>query len=405
MTRSKKYLFVSASFLLVALAVPYGKTYLENAISRVYPHAPWPVSERARQLHKQLIIGDWHMDTLVSRSDILERSTTGHADIPRLREGNVALQMFTTASKVPMFRDHVRNSAEALDAISALAVLQGWPFIAWRDLTERTLLQGRRLLEAAKQAPNEVVVIRTAGDLNSVLSRRAKGESVIGGLLGIEGAHALEGKLESVDRVYDHGFRMMGLQHFFDNELGGSLHGEVQGGLTAFGQRVVERMDELEMIIDVAHSSEAVVNNVLALTKRPVVVSHTGFKGNCDKPRNIPDELMEKIAEAGGLIAVGYWDNAICDASPEGIVSSIRYGIDHVGVNHIALGSDFDGGTTTYLDVSELAILTEIMLEKGFSEIEIRKVMGGNMVRFLQDNLPGGRTSLLSSNGAVEPAA
>jgi membrane dipeptidase len=400
-TRSKKYLFGSVGILLVTFTAL--QTYFENGISRVSPHEPWPVSEKARQLHKQLIIGDWHMDTLVSRSDILTRSTAGHADIPRLREGNVALQMFTTASKVPMFRDHVSNSAHSPDAISALAAFQGWPFATWNDLTERTLLQGSRLQEAAKQAPNEVVVIRTTDDLNNVLARREKGEPVIGGLLGIEGAHALEGKLESVDRVYNHGFRMIGLQHFFDNDLGGSLHGEVQGGLTPFGKQVVERMDELGMIIDLAHSSETVVSNVLELTKRPVVVSHTGFKGNCDLPRNIPDELMKRIADSGGLIAVGYWDKAICDATPEGIVSSIRYGIDRFGVDHIALGSDFDGGTTTYLDVSELAILTEIMLQKGFSEMEIRKVMGGNMVRFLQDNLPSSQPGLLASHGAVEP--
>ena len=97
---------------------------------------------------------------------------------------------------------------------------------------------------------------------------------------------------------------------------------------------------------------------------------------------------MVKIAKAGGIIGVGYWDGAVCDASPFGIVRAIRYGINLLGVEHIALGSDFDGTVTTTFDTSELAVLTQTMMNEGFAEEEIRAVMGENMRRFLLDQLP-----------------
>jgi membrane dipeptidase len=99
---------------------------------------------------------------------------------------------------------------------------------------------------------------------------------------------------------------------------------------------------------------------------------------------------MNKCSELqkGCLICIGYWDAAVCDISPEGIIKSLRYAIDLVGEDHVALGSDFDGTTTTALDTSELSILTQKMLDHGFSDSEITKVMGGNSVRFLSSYLP-----------------
>mgnify|MGYP001823647763 FL=1 len=130
------------------------------------------------------------------------------------------------------------------------------------------------------------------------------------------------------------------------------------------------------------------VEDVLDLTTAPVMLSHGGVKGACDTPRNLPDALMQRIVASGGVVGIGYWDAAICDASPDGIVKSIRYAVDLLGVDHVALGSDYDGATTVPFDTSELAILTETMLRTGFSEEEIRKVMGENARRFLLENLP-----------------
>lgn len=140
-------------------------------------------------------------------------------------------------------------------------------------------------------------------------------------------------------------------------------------------------------------------DDVLALTRRPLVVSHTGFRGQCDTPRNVGDALMRELAKRGSLIGVGYWDGAVCDVSPRGIVAAIRYGIDLVGEDHVALGSDYDRATEVPFDTAELAVLTQTMLDDGFTDTEIRKVMGGNMQRFLAAQLPP------QGLGGLSPAA
>ena len=204
----------------------------------------------------------------------------------------------------------------------------------------------------------------------------------------MEGAHPLEGELANLDRLYKAGYRLIGLQHFFDNRLGGSLHGVRGLGLSAFGRDVIKRADELEMIIDVAHSSPQVVRETLALTQRPLIVSHTGFNGHCPSRRNISDDLMREITSAGGLIGVGFWEDVICDDSPAGIAAAIEYGVTTFGEDHIALGSDFDGTVTTALDASELAAITQALMDRQMPPDTIRKVMGENAVRFFLENLP-----------------
>jgi membrane dipeptidase len=241
----------------------------------------------------------------------------------------------------------------------------------------------------AAQAPNEFMLILNDNDLKTLLAKRAQGDTIVGGLLGTEGSHALDGSLANIDVLFEAGFRMMSLQHFFDNKLGGSLHGESGEGLTKFGRQAVDRMVSKGIMIDVSHSASQVVEDVLARSNTPLIVSHTGFFGHCESARNISDELMLKIAAGGGIIGVGYWDAAVCDVTPKGIVSAIRYGIDLVGEDHVALGSDFDGSVAAPFDTSELAALTQEMLNQSFTEAEIRKTMGENMMRYLATNLPG----------------
>ena len=224
--------------------------------------------------------------------------------------------------------------------------------------------------------------------MRRLIERRFARENVTAGLYLIEGAHPLEGDIDNLDRLFEQGLRISGLTHFFDNRLGGSLHGVSGEGLTQFGEQVVLRAGELGVIIDVAHASPAMVRDVLRISRRPVVLSHGGVKGVCDSNRNLDDELMRSIAANGGILGVGFWDGAVCDASPLGIVKTIRYAIELMGTEHVALGSDYDGTVTTMLDSSELAILTQTMIDEGFSEEEIRKVMGENVKRFLLENLP-----------------
>jgi membrane dipeptidase len=374
----------------VTVALVAGPGWVENAQQGVVPHPPYRIEADAARLHDSLVVADWHSDTLLWGRNPGERSARGHVDLPRLQEGNVAIQMFTTVTKMPRGTNYEANSADS-DLITPLVLLQLWPPRTWSSLYQRALYQSERLHRLAQRAPDLIAVVRTAADLRRVLAlRRGRpaGARPVAALLGIEGAHALDGSIENVDGLYDAGFRMVGLQHFFDNRLGGSLHGRSRKGLTDFGRAVVERLEERHMIVDVAHSSPAVVDDVLAMATRPVVVSHTGLRGVCETARNLDDARMKRIARAGGLVGVGFWDAAACDISPEGVVRSLRYAVDLLGVDHVALGSDFDGATRTTFDSSELAVLTRTMMRSGFTAEEIRKVMGENTRRFLEAQLP-----------------
>lgn len=382
---------LAALVVLAALAFfLFAPGYVERAQNPVADHAPWPVSPAAAAMHERLIIGDWHADSLLWDRDPTRRSGRGQVDLPRLIEGNVALQVFTTVTKSPAGLNYDRNSAEARDNITALFIGQLRPFRSWRDLTERALEQARQLAIDADEAPDMLMIVRNRADLETVLARREAGEKVVGGILGAEGGHALSGDIANLDRLYDAGFRLMGLTHFFDNELGASLHGEAgaEKGLTDFGRRVVRRMVEKQMIIDLAHASPQVAREVLEMVDVPVVVSHTGIYSQCRTVRNFPDDLMQAIAARGGVIGIGFWREVTCDDTPAGIAASIVAAVNLVGEDHVALGSDFDGAVGTTFDVSELAAITQSLIDKGLSEPTIAKVMGGNMVRFLAQALP-----------------
>lgn len=378
-------------FSLIALAAAALQVlpgWIEDSLNQTVAHQPWPMSPQAQILHQSLVVGDLHADSTLWDRDLLQRSERGHVDIPRLRDGNVAVQVFSAVTRSPRGQNYQHNAAGGLDNITLLALVQGWPPRTWGSLRERALYQAKRLHDLAAEAPEQFQVITERGQLRQLLAQRQSGIRTVGGILGIEGAHALEGDLANIDTLYRAGFRIVGLQHFFDNALGGSLHGESAAGLTPFGERAVDALLERGMILDLAHSSEQVVRDVLARTDRPLLISHTGFHGHCPGPRNISDKLMQAVADRGGLIGVGFWEAAICDPSPKGIASAIRYGIQLVGAEHIALGSDFDGAVVAPFEAIELAALTHALIEAGVSHSHIRKVMGGNLIEFLSSALP-----------------
>jgi membrane dipeptidase len=373
--------------LLGAGALMAAPAVVEGRLNKVEAHAPYVIGARAKTLHARLNMADLHSDTLLWGRDVLSRSTRGHVDVPRLVEGRFALQVFSTVTKTPEGQNYDKNTGDT-DMITTLVKVSLWPTRTWDSLLERALYQAERLNEAARRDPKAFVVVRTRGDLQSLMARRAKGESVVGGLLATEGAHPLEGKIENLQRLYDAGFRMVGLHHFFDNELGGSLHGVSKGGLSPFGIEGVRAIERMGMIVDVAHSSEKVVEDVLAHATRPIVVSHTGVRGACKSARNLSDEHMRAIAAKGGLIGIGYWPGAVCDSTPKGVAKSLRYAADLVGVDRVALGSDYDGSTTVRFDASESAALVQAMVDAGFSDEEIGKITGGNVLALLAALLP-----------------
>ncbi|WBU52503.1 dipeptidase [Paracoccus sp. SCSIO 75233] len=379
--------------LIAAAAVAFftlAPAYVENALNPLTtPEEGWPVSDNAQELHNRLVIGDWHSDALLWDRNLLKRVDRGHTDIPRLQEGNVAVQVFTTVTKSPAGQNYGENSADAADNITRLFMGQLRPIRTWDSLLERALVQAAALRRAAKKDPEAVRMILTRDDLARHLEARAGGAKTVGAILGTEGAHPLEGNTANLDKLYDAGFRVIGLTHFFDNALGSSLHGDGEDeGLSGFGRQVVDGLMERGMVIDLAHASPQMARDVLAIEGARPIISHTGIRGNCQTPRNIPDDLVRDIAAKGGVIGIGFWTDVTCGSTPAAIATSIRTAVDLVGEDQVTLGSDYDGSVDAPFDAAGMAALTQALMDEGFSEAQIAKVMGGNMMRYLAETLP-----------------
>ena len=347
------------------------------------------VSAEALSLHKSLFVADLHADELLWGRDPLVRANRGHVDIPRLQEGNVALQVFSVVTKTPRGLNYDHNTGET-DNILLLALLQHWPVATWRSLRARAVYQAHKLYDAAARSNGTFTLITTQKQFADFVARRATNPKLVGGLLAIEGLHALDGQLESVDTLFSAGFRMLGLTHFFDNEVGASAHGVTHAGLTPFGRTVLQRMNALGMIVDLAHASPQTIDEALTLYPGPIVVSHTGVVGTCPGPRNLTDAQLHKIAVHGGVIGIGYWDAATCTIGVDAVVRAIMYAAKIAGADHVALGSDFDGATHEPFDTSHLDVITDGLLKAGMSADDVRRVMGGNVAAFLATSLPAG---------------
>ena len=376
--------------MVLAIAVTVLFFVVPNVVDRrmntVVPTTMPPVTEAAKALHATLFVADMHADELLWGRDPLERVDHGHVDVPRLQEGNVALQVFSAVTKTPRNMNYDLNTGET-DNILLLAIAQRWPRETWTSLRARAVYQAERLHDAAARSKGELTIIASRDDLVAFTAKRGTSPKMVAGLLAIEGLHALDGKLESVDTLYAHGYRMMGLAHFFDNEVASSAHGVLHQGLTPFGRTVIARMDSLGIIVDLAHSSPKTIDDVLAIATRPMVVSHTGVAATCPGPRNLTDDQLRAIAAKGGLIGIGYWDAAVCTLSVESIVKAILHAVEIMGPTHVALGSDFDGGTHTPFDTHDLVRITDGLLRAGMTPDVVRRVMGGNVLEFLANGL------------------
>jgi microsomal dipeptidase-like Zn-dependent dipeptidase len=341
------------------------------------------------QFHKQIYIADLHADNLLWDRDPLTRLNHGHVDIPRLIEGNICVQVFDAVIKMPMGHNYYETK-DSWDQITFLAMANRWPVRTWFSLAERALHQSDLLHETEIRSGGQLEIIRSSNQLGQFLNELEADPHRVGGILSIEGLHALEGKIDNLKRFYEAGYRIMGLTHFFDNALGGSSGGVKKGGISEFGKQVIHEMDQLELIIDLAHASPSLIVDVLEITDRPVVVSHTGVQGTVDIPRNLSDGELAIIGSRGGLIGIGFWDDVVGDLQIESIVAAIQHAVTIAGIDHIALGSDFDGATHILFDASEMVVLTDALLKAGFSRGDVAKIMGGNQIRFLMEHLPQG---------------
>jgi membrane dipeptidase len=379
---------IASALLLVAgfCALPRVADRTMNTVAR--PKDPFAVSRGARALHAELRIADLHADPLLWPRDLLARAANGHVDVPRLIEGRVALQVFGVATQSPWGLNFERNSAETFDMQTPLAIASGWEPRTYTSRLARALHQADVLRRAAAESGGKLTLIATRADLAGHLAAFAQDPQRTAGFLGLEGMHGLDGRVESLGELHAAGFRMAGFAHFFDNPFAGSSAGEQKHGLTELGRAALARMEELGMIADLAHASPATIRDVLAQAKRPVVVSHTGVQATCPGPRNLSDDEIRAIGANGGLIGIGAFEGAVCDTAPRAVARAMRHVRDLAGIEHVALGSDFDGAVATAFDISETAVLVDALFAEGFTPDEVRLALGENTLALFAKLLP-----------------
>lgn len=365
----------------------------------------------ARQLHFDSIVVDTHDDTtqrlLDPLFDLGQRHAEGSIDIPRMREGGLDALFFSV---------WVRGTVTGAPAV------------------EQALAQIDAVQRQVALHPQDLVLATTAAEVY-----RAHGENRIAALIGVEGGHMIANDLANLRRLFDLGARYLTLTHSVNVDWADSSTDPVQReGLSEFGQRVVEEMNRLGMMVDVSHVSDATFYDVLALSKAPVIASHSSARALCDAPRNMSDQMIRDLAAKGGVIHINYHmnflsqpfrdalnangrqiDNAIdaeakrrCGADPacellEGdrlvreavaqgrlprvewtaIVDHIDHAVKLVGARHVGLGSDFDGAYMPYgmEDASFLPKLAGALLARGYTADDVRNILGGNTLRVMHE--------------------
>jgi membrane dipeptidase len=359
----------------------------ERRLNPVGDRGPHELPPAVADLHERLTVVDLHADSLLWGRDLLRRADRGSVDVPRMVEGNVALQVFAVATKVPRHLNYERNDDRS-DDVTLVALAQGWPVASWRSLLARAEHQAGRLRSMALDSAGGLTLVRSVPDLDRYLERRAGDPTIAAALLAIEGAHALDDDVLHLDRLDAAGYRMVGLVHFFDNAFAGSAHGIRQGGLTAAGRDLVAALERRRILVDLAHASEATIADVLAMATRPVVVSHTGVRGVADHGRNLNDDQLRGVAATGGVIGIGFWPTACGGDSVDWIARSIAHAVAVAGADHVALGSDWDGAVAVPFDASGMGRLTGALLAHGLDETQVAAVMGGSAIRLLRETLP-----------------
>ncbi|OLB17223.1 MAG: hypothetical protein AUH16_11245 [Acidobacteria bacterium 13_2_20CM_57_7] len=368
------------------------------------------ISERARKLHFSSIVVDTHDDTtqrfLDGKFDLGTRSSTGSIDIPRMREGNLSAIFFSIwmPSKV--------TGPEAVD---------------------RALVQIDAVREQVRKHSNDMVLATTAAEV-----REARKQGKIAALMGVEGGHMINSNLGVLRSYAALGVRYMTLTHSSNDEWADSSTDKpAHNGLTEFGKDVVREMNRLGVIVDISHVSDKTFYDALEVSKAPLFASHSSCRAICDAPRNMTDQMMKDLAAKGGVVQINYHvgflsqefrnaekadpeinkaisaevtkrcgDNEGCqliegdrltrEYVEQGKLPRVEFGkiIEHIehavkvaGVDHVGLGSDFDGANMPYgmEDATKLPKLTEALLQKGYSEGDVRKILGENTLRVMTE--------------------
>jgi membrane dipeptidase len=366
-------------YLLVIFFLP---EIIDRSVNRIHQQPPYMVTADTQAFFDSLeFIADLHCDALLWKRDLNKRHKYGHVDIPRLIAGNVAFQAFTIVSKVPYGINFDSNDTDS-DMLAGQTLASGRSPRAWLSPKGRALAQCNELRQFEQRSDGAFSIIYSADDLLEFMKKRATNRAVTAGFLGLEGLQALEADVRNVEVFYRAGVRMMAPVHFQDNELGGSAHGAAKGGLSEFGLQVLEKIATMNIILDVAHASTDMLDDIIRHYPKPVITSHTGVAGSCPSPRNLSDQHLKAIAGSGGLIGIALFEGAVCGIDARATAKAMKYTVDLVGAAHVALGSDYDGAIKAPFDITGLKLLVAAMLEEGLTREQVRLIMGENVKRF-----------------------
>jgi len=315
----------------------------------------------AERIHEEAVVVDAHNDTIIAHKrlgmSLNSRTDKTQVDFPRLREAKVDVSFFAVDVTIA-FKNYLTY---ALDAFGFF---------------EREL----------EQAGDEMSIVTTKRSLSEAIK-----DGKLGVVLAIENSDAVEGSLNVLRMLFKLGVRSIGLTHN-PRSLAADGVGESRtgGGLTTFGVQLIEEMNRLGIIVDLAHISEKGFWDALEVSRKPVIVSHGNCKALCNHRRNLTDEQLRGLASKGGVIGVTFVPAFIDEKAPS--LSRLLDHIDHIvevaGIDHVGLGSDFDGGGTLLRDVTELPKITRGLLERGYEEGEVKKILGENFQRVLLEVLP-----------------
>lgn len=329
-------------------------------------------SDEARAIHDASPAIDLHADTLMwsrwigydlhkaHEPPLPFAALGGHVDLPRMREGGMGAQFFGLVS-LPLAdrpRGMARTVHEQIDQLDAQMALR----------------------------PGALRLVKRAAELDA-----CKDANVLGALLGIEGAHALEGNLDNVAAFARRGVRYIGLLHFSANEAGRPAYGRGRddaAGLTHWGFELVERCEAEDVLVDLSHINKPGFLDACRVAKRPPIVSHTGVLGAFEHWRNIDDEQLRAVADKGGVIGVIFCPRYVGGDGLEPVVEHLKHIIDVVGEDVPALGSDWDGfivPTTPLKDPRGLPLLTDALLAAGVRREAVAKILRGNVMRVLRE--------------------
>lgn len=341
--------------------------------------------DEALQLHRQALVIDAHNDAIVSHIRRGNLSFSGRpkphlarlsgtvsylrgpldpaamaqplqVTFPKLREGGIDAAFFA----VDVTRAWKNYLAYALDAFGFFCA----------DLTD---------------PPQEVAIARSAADLTA-----AKAAGKLAALLVVENSDALEGSLHILRALYEFGIRSITLTHNPNSwAAAGNAETRSGGGLTTFGVGLVREMNRLGMLVDVSHIAERGFYDVLEVSEQPVIASHSCCAALCEHPRNLTDAQLRALAKAGGVVGITFVPEFVDarQATLERLLDHFDHAVQVAGIDHVGIGSDFDGGGTLLPDATEYPALTAGLAARGYSPDDLRKILGGNHLRLLRQTL------------------